>query len=374
MILGIDASRANHTQKSGVEWYAFFVIQELKKIIPQSWQVILYTDIKLEGEIAELPQNWTQKVLKWPPRRLWTQLRLSIEMIQRPPDILFIPAHVPPLLHPKRTIMVVHDVAAIHFPQSYNHFERWYSVVSARYAVKNLPAVIVPCQFTKNDLLKLEPKINSDKIKIIHLGVNPIFLDKSILNCHSDESQNPGPKDKNYLLYIGRLEEKKNTKRLVEAFTLAKQKGLTQRLILVGKPGHGYEAVKEAIDKSSARDSIQQIPWLAENELVSIMRGASLFVFPSLFEGFGLPILEAFAAGVPVLTSTAGSLPEIGGDAAEYVDPLDVDAIAAGMIELTQNNHRREELIAKGLQRVQEFSWKKTAEETFAVFKNLICS
>src|SRR3989338_3186239 len=115
MIIGIDASRANHKQKTGVEWYAWFIIQELKKIIPDTVTVDLYSGVPLVGTLAEPPQNWTQRILKRPLKRFWTQIRLSLKMIpstrsdlselaQGKPDVLFIPAHVPPLIHPKKTM------------------------------------------------------------------------------------------------------------------------------------------------------------------------------------------------------------------------------------------------------------------------------
>lgn len=365
MIIGIDASRANHEKKSGVEWYAFFIIQELKKIIPSDVRVILYSDVALIGDLAVLPQNWTQKILKWPPHRFWTQIRLSREMVLHPVDVLFIPAHVPPLIHPKNTVMMVHDVAAIHFPETYNWFERWYSIASAKYAVKNLPAVIVPSQSVKDDLLKLESNVNPHKISIIHHGVNPIFFDRSI----PVQLKIP-PED--YILFVGRLEEKKNTKRLVEAFTIAKQRGLTFDLILVGQPGYGYEAIKKSIEASSSKHWIRQIPWLNDTDLVSMMRGAAMFVFPGLSEGFGLPILEAFAAGVPVIASNAGSLPEVGGDAVLYIDPLDVNQLVDAIMKLADNRAERERLIALGTERVKQFSWTKAAQETFDVFESLV--
>ena len=143
MIIGIDASRANEEQKTGVGWYAWHVIQELKHLttLPlnhtttrQPLRVVLYTNKPLMGDLAVLPEGWSEKVLQWFPGRLWTQIRLSFEMLVNPPDVLFIPAHVFPIIHPKKTVMTVHDIAAIKFPESYNWFERWYSVWSAKFA------------------------------------------------------------------------------------------------------------------------------------------------------------------------------------------------------------------------------------------------
>ena len=160
MLIGIDASRANEDEKTGVGWYAWHLIEELKRMehgtlnTEQPARFVLYTLEPLKGELANLPENWTQKVLKWPLKRFWTQIRLSWEMSVNPPDVLFIPAHVFPIIHPKKTVMTVHDTAALRFPKSYNWFERWYTLWSARYAVRKLWKVIVPSHFVKKELLE----------------------------------------------------------------------------------------------------------------------------------------------------------------------------------------------------------------------------
>ncbi|OGH64157.1 MAG: hypothetical protein A2821_02645 [Candidatus Magasanikbacteria bacterium RIFCSPHIGHO2_01_FULL_41_23] len=391
MIIGIDASRANHKQKTGVEWYAWFIIQELKKIIPDTVTVVLYSDVPLVGALAELPQNWTQRILKWPPKRFWTQIRLSLEMIrpstplrvaqgkpfdsaQGKPDVLFIPAHVPPLIHPKKTVMTVHDVAALHFPETYNWFERWYSVASAKYAVKNLPTVIVPSLVVKSDLLTLceqkESRLVGTNIKIIPLGFNPQFsklLSETQLKKIKEKYQLP----EKYILAIGRLEEKKNTARLIAAFAKAVTSGLDTELVLVGNPGHGYEKIARALKISPFKNKIKIIPWAEENDLIGILQAAHIFVFPSLYEGFGLPVLQAFASRVPVIISNVGSLPEVAGDAVLYVDPIIVDELARTMLQLTNDSGLRAELIQRGTQRALQFSWEKCARETWEVLNSL---
>jgi len=156
MKIGIDASRANDEKKTGVGWYAYHVIQQMKKQTPRDVEVILYTNKPLRGDLADLPENWKENILRWPPKRLWTQIRLSLEMLVHRVDVLFVPAHVVPIIRPKKTVMTVHDIAALKFPDSYNWFERWYSVWSARVALKKLWRVITPSEFTKRELEKLE--------------------------------------------------------------------------------------------------------------------------------------------------------------------------------------------------------------------------
>lgn len=368
MIIGIDASRANHQEKTGVEWYAFFVIQELKKILPSDVRIILYSDVPLQGELADLPQNWSSKVLSWRPKRFWTQIRMSYEMLFHTPDILFIPAHVFPLIHPKKTLMTVHDVAAYAFPESYNWFERWYSTWSANYAVQKLWKVIVPSEFTKEELLKTAKNKKQNSIFVVHNGFDEKFLQhstheeiESVLKKYSLQ--------KPYLLSIGRLEEKKNTWRIIKAFEILKQKEEFKNysLVLIGKPGHGYEKVKETLEHSPVKKDILFPGWIGKNDLPALMQGADLFVFPSLYEGFGIPVLEALAAGTPVLTSEGSSLKEVGGEAVFYVDPNNVEAIA-GAISSALSSSQREQKKPQGFERVKAFSWKKCAQEIAELF------
>jgi len=355
MLIGIDASRANQAQKTGVGWYAFHLIQGLKKITPETVRVVLYSDKPLQGELAELPKNWQVKVLHWLPKRLWTQVRLSWEMLWQQPDVLFVPAHVFPFIHPKKTVMTVHDVAAKRFPESYNWFERWYSLWSANYVVKNLWQVLVPSEFTKKEL-------GSDKPKVVAHGYDEKY--KRIEE--SDEVLNKYNLQKPYLMSLGRLEEKKNTKRIVEAFNLIREK-INIKLLLAGGPGHGYEEVKAVIESSPYKKDIITPGWVEEVDLPYLLKAAEVLVFPSLYEGFGLVILEAFACGTPVIASQGNSLAEVGEGAAVYVDPDKAQEISQAVLDLLSNEELRLLKIKQGYERLEQFSWEKCAQETLAV-------
>lgn len=371
MIIGIDASRANQDNKTGVGWYAYHLIQSLKQL-PRDNNVtfVLYTDKPLTGELAELPEGWSAKVLRWPPRRLWTQLRLSWEMLLHRPDVLFVPAHVPPLIHPKKTVMTLHDVAALRFPESYNWFERWYTTWSAKFALKNLWKIIVPTTFIKKQLLEHFSSAQQEKITPIHHGVSSTFAAHysaeevaTVLKKYSITSP--------FILSIGRLEHKKNSTRIIQAFDTiqaTKQQELT--LVLVGKPGHGYEEVAHAIEHSPNKEHILNLGWVAQKDLPIILQAAEVFVFPSLYEGFGLPVLEAFAAQTPVIAAKGHSLEEVGGNAVHYVNPQDVSDIAAGIALLREDKHLSNTLIEKGTNRLAQFSWEACAKKTMDILSS----
>ncbi|MBU1895262.1 glycosyltransferase family 4 protein [Patescibacteria group bacterium] len=368
MKIGIDASRANEKKKTGVSWYAFHLIQELKKIIPDNVQVVLYSRESLQGELVNLPDNWTQKVLKWPPKKFWTQIRLSWEMMFHRPDVLFVPAHVFSIIHPKKTVMTVHDVAAVKFPESYNWFERWYSVWSARVALKKLWRIIVPTNFVATELKKQETrnKKQKDNIFAVHHGYDKRYKKIEDEAKIVDVLEKYGIK-KPFIMTIGRIEEKKNTKRIVEAFDELRIKNYELRLVLVGKPGHGYEKVQATIGQSEFKDDIITPGWVDEEDLSYLINSAEVFVFPSLYEGFGIPVLEAMACGTPVVASKGSSLEEVGGEAVLYVDPKSVENIAETIKQLIDNKELREEKIKLGFERVKEFSWKKCAEKTLKI-------
>lgn len=370
MIIGIDASRANQNQRTGVEEYAFQLIQNWKTIIPEDVRVILYTDQPLQGELAKLPINWTEKVLRWSPRRLWTQIRLSWEMLWYAPDVLFIPAHVFPIIHPRKTVMTVHDIAAARFPETYNWFERWYSLWSAQYAVKKLWQVIVPSEFVKQEILDVFSLSNNDKIKIIPHGFDKNFIDaKNILD--SSQRENKLKKyniSRPFIMSVGRLEDKKNTVGIIEAFAELKNPDL--KLVLIGKPGYGYDKVQEAVQKSLNKESIIIPGWVSKSDLPSLMSLAEVFVFPSLYEGFGLPILEAFACGVPVIASQGNCLAEVGGEACIYVDPKDKNSLTKAIEKVLLDPDLKNKMIIHGEDRLKKFSWDKSARETWDIVKS----
>jgi len=309
MILGIDASRANVREKTGVEWYAWRIIQELKKIVPPEVRVILYSREPLEGTLAELPPAWESKIIKTPGSRLWTQYGLSFEMLRNRPDVLFVPAHVIPLIHPP-TVMTVHDVGSERHPESYSFFQRLYHRWSTRYALRHARCVITPSRFTAQEICGIFGHPHCE-LQVIHLGINVSDQPQD-----SDVAGPPAtvPRDP-YVLHIGRLGYKKGTMDLIRAFEIVKEDRAhaSLRLVLMGGVGHRYQEVEKAINNSSYREYIHRLGWLPEADKRRLLRSAHIFVFPSKYEGFGVPILEAAAYGVPVVARRVGSLPEIAG-------------------------------------------------------------
>lgn len=377
MLIGIDASRANLSEKTGVEWYSWHLIENLKKQsiknatgeTEKNIRFVLYSYKPLAGDLAKLPKNWTEKVLRWPPKKFWTQIRLSWEMFCHPPDVLFVPSHVFPIIHPAKTAMTIHDVAASKFPKSYSLFQGWYTIWAAKYAIHHLWRVITPSIFTKKELSEISKmglKEIEGKVRVIQHGYDKQYkkiYDKIALDQVLEKYKIKRP----FFLNVGRLEERKNTKRIIQAFNHLSHNAKSENynLVLVGNPGHGYEEVARAIDESPYKDRIIRLGWIKTEDIVGLMNVAEVFVFTSLHEGFGLPVLEAMACGTPIVASRGSCTEELAQDACVYVDPSDIWSITQGISEILKNNELRNVLIKKGLARVQNFSWEKCATDTY---------
>ncbi len=364
--IGLDGSRAFLKYRTGIEEYSYQVIKNLRQVIPEEVQVFLYVRKKLrirKGKLTflypeidfDLPPNWSLVGI-WAPR-FWTQIGLSLQMFFVPVETLFVPAHTLPIIGAKRNIVTVHGLEYEVSPQSYSFLERLYMKVSIRYSCWEADVVIAVSENTKQDLVRLY-QTPEEKIQVIGEG----FLEK---NISSRDSVNKEP----YLLFVGRIEERKNVARIIEAFEILKEKyQRKEQLILVGKPGHGYEKVQKKVEKSVYRTQIQERGYVSEEEKQALFQNASVFIFPSLYEGFGLPVLEAQAVGVPVVTSSTSSLPEVGREGALYVDPLSAESIALGIQKVLIMNAEEKSILQKKMQdNLKRFSWEKCAREIGSV-------
>ena len=360
--IGLDGSRAFLKYRTGIEEYSYQVIKNLRQAIPEETNVFLYVRKKLrirKGRLAfiypeidfTLPSNW-KLVGIWAPR-FWTQIGLSLEMVFSPVDTLFVPAHTLPIIGGRRNVVTVHGLEYEVSPESYSFLERLYMRFFIRYSCWEADTVIAVSENTKQDLMKLY-QTPEERIKVIGEGY--------IANLQpTTYNLQPIP----YILFIGRIEERKNVVRIVEAFEMLKEKyQRKEQLILVGKPGYGYEKIQKKVEGNTYQAEIQEKGYVTKEEKQTLLQNALVFVFPSLYEGFGLPVLEAQAAGVPVVTSSTSSLPDVGGEGALYVDPLSSESIAKGIHKaLTLDEEDRDVLQEKMKENLKRFSWEKCSKE-----------
>ncbi|MBL7022084.1 glycosyltransferase family 4 protein [Patescibacteria group bacterium] len=356
MIIGLEASRANKKQKTGTEWYAWHLFEQFKEI-DQDNSFIIYHNNDLTDDLAEAPANFLFKQIKWPFRKFWTHICLSFELLLHPVDKLFF-SNAVPLITRGEVIATIHDLGFIKNPELYHPLERVYQKVSHNIAIKRADKILAISEATKADIIKYYPKAES-KIKVIYNGwddkeFKPITEDKKQFIKHKYNLPD------RYLLYIGRIETKKNIQNLVKGFNTIKDSSWP--LVLAGRPGnYGFDEIKKLAGNNKKIIFLGYIP---QEDYKLLIGAASIFVFPSKFEGFGIPILEAMGSGVPVLCSDIPVLHEVGGDAAVFFDPDSVEDIAMNIDMLIRGSAKRQELIKLGLDKSREFSWEKCAKET----------
>ena len=366
MLIGIDASRAGRARRTGVERYCLEIIRALLDL-PQAaahrWR--LYVD-RVPNEVpANLPAHAEICVL--PAQRLWTHLALRREVLSRPPDVLFVPGHVIPFVWPATklppAVVTVHDLGYLDYPDAHTWAQRAYLTWSTRWSTWAATRVIAISRTTATEL-HARLGVPADKLTVVYEAAAPLPT-PSAVDIQATRARYGLARP--YALYVGTIQPRKNIARLLAAHAALTRTGDPGfDLALVGAPGWRSDAL---IAQAAAQDRVHLLGYTPDADLPALLAGATCFVFPSLYEGFGLPVLEAQSLGVPVMTSHNSALPEIAGDAALLVDPTDVDAIARAMLQVSADDALRRRLIAAGYANVQRFSWTKAAAETLAVLE-----
>jgi glycosyltransferase involved in cell wall biosynthesis len=392
VLIGVDASRAVSAQRTGTETYSLHLIRSLIGL-KSGHRFRLYTNglppatlsaksrafggaksravVGVEAQLLDRAEPGAVQVRSIPFPRLWTHVRLSMEVLLHPPDVLFVPAHVLPLLHPVRTVTTVHDMGFLYYPDAHRRSDRHYLAWTTSWNARRSTAVIADSLATKADLVR-EYGIAPSKVHVVYLGRDGALAplrEAGLLQSVQARYGIPG----RYLLYVGTLQPRKNLRRIVEGFArLVAAGGMDGiQLVLAGKRGWLYDDLFALVEREGLGGRVLFPGYVDETDLAALYSGAIGYVFPSLYEGFGIPVLEAQACGVPVMTSNNSSLPEVAGDAALLVDPHDVDAIAEGMLRLATDEALRAALIERGFANVRRFSWEKCARETLAVLEGV---
>jgi glycosyltransferase involved in cell wall biosynthesis len=367
MKIGLEAERANLPNPTGVERYAAELIKNLAKLDSRN-EYVLYFRTPPQEWFYHLPKNFSIKVMPFP--KFWTQLRLSWEMMMHPVDVLVITASALPIWHPKKSIATVHDVAWKLYPDAFTPFMRRYLEWSAWHAVKNAYRVLAVSQSSKNDLIKFY-QAPADKIVVTHLGLDGSFKPMSYAEVQPVLDKY-GLVYEKYALFVGTIQPRKNIERLVESFhQLRKENHIEEKLTIFGGRGWLWEPIVKKIKMMGLDGSIKYFDYAPHEDLPYIYAGARLLTLPALYEGFGLPPLEAMASGVPVVVSNVSSLPEVTGDAGRLVDPNSVDSIAEGLLEVLTDKDLRDQMIVKGLEQAKKFTWENTARKTLEVIESL---
>lgn len=368
MLIGFDASRANKKERSGVEWYSYHLLKQLYKL-DQINSYFLYTPISLSADLKSLPENFKEKKLSWPFKRFWTQARLSWEILLNRPEMLFVPAYIFPIFLGKKNIIVWPDVGHKHFPECYSKSQLKVIEYGLKRAAGLADKIITISEFSKQELIKYY-KIDPLKIAVTYLGYDEkMFYPRNSAEISRIKIQYNLKKP--YLLCVGRLAKRKNLENLIEAYNAVRRNYHQEiDLVLVGGKDFGYQAILDKISQSPYHESIKILGYVLERDLPAIFSGAECLVHPSLYEGFGLTVLEAMACGCLAVCSNSGSLPEIAQDAALYFNPRNHTEISKKVLSALSDNRLKGELVQKGYDRIKYFGWEKCARETLSVFNS----
>ncbi len=358
-------------ERTGVDTYAYNLIENMIKI-GKSKDLYLIHYHKANDQIY---QKDHEVIVPKIPFKLTNILGLPYAINKINMDVLHIPAHwhtqiLPFFLNIKvKKVLTIHDLTPILFPETHTKQTvlLWNSTLKL---IKNkIDIIIADSQNTKSDCMRLL-KVHEEKIKVIYLAADKIYkpLDDKRGKI-MEELRRTYNINSNFILYVGTLEKRKNIPNLIKAFYKLKKRGINPKLVVVGKKGWKYNEIFETMENLNLQKDIIFTGYVPKEDLVKFYNLADVFIYPSLYEGFGLPPLESVACGTPVIASNTSSLPEVVGDAGIMVNPYDVDELVDKMYEVLTNDGLRDELSKKGLERAKLFSWEKTAKETWNVYE-----
>ncbi len=328
----------------------------------------------LPPDLSTLPTNTLS--LSTRPWRLLAalsqHLNLGLDRWLPRCEVFHATEHLLPRLKDARTVLTVHDLIYRLFPDYHLPLNKWFLNLFMPLFVRRADAIIAVSQCTKNDLMR-HYDVAPEKITVIYEGVDARFrpiTDRDALAAVRARYSLP----QRYILYVGTLEPRKNLPTLLEAYaTLQAQSPIPDlQLVIVGRRGWLYESFFQRLRELNLEDQVILLGFIPDEDLPAVYSGADLFVFPSLYEGFGLPPLEAMACGTPVVSSDTSSLPEVVGEAGLMVDPHDVRALTEAIERALTDRHLRAELRARGLEQASRFTWEKTARQTLKVYRNVV--
>jgi glycosyltransferase involved in cell wall biosynthesis len=301
-------------------------------------------------------------------RILWEQTILPLKLLTKRIDLYHGPAFVVPFAKSCPRVVTIHDASFRLTPERHSHQRRFYYRAIVPTVMHASDGIITVSRSAKTDLLDVAA-VPQDKVSVIPLGVDPQFQPITAPHLLERIRCKYGlPRD--FILFVGMIEPRKNLEALVDAY-LADSLSARFDLVLAGSLGWGYSDLLRKVTASGAADRIRLPGYVDAADLPALYSAASLFAYPSFYEGFGLPVLEAMACGTPVVTSSVSSLPEVAGTAALLADPHDCNALAGALCDILNSAKLHAELSRRGLDRAKSFTWARTAEKTLAVYRRI---
>ncbi len=358
MRIAIDASRCTVQRVTGTENYAIQLVRALIRLNTVHHLTLYFRDQPRPDLFPDSPLAEKQVI---PFGRVWTHLRFASALYQDKPDVTFVPAHTLPFIFPGLAIATVHDLGFKYFPQAHPASQRLYLDLTTRYSANRANFILADSQATADDLHAFYGT-SPAKIRVVYPGVDkPVVGDIEAVRRKYKLPER-------YFLFIGTLQPRKNIARLVQAYALWRREHPTDltALVLAGGQGWLYDPAWTA-----DVEGIHLTGYIDDADKGALYAGALALVFPSLYEGFGFPVLEAMSCGTPVIASNTSSLPELVGDAGLLVDPLNIEAIAAVMSQLSDDETLCQNFRQRGYQQVEKFTWATAAAQLLNALETL---
>jgi glycosyltransferase involved in cell wall biosynthesis len=359
-------------QRTGIDNYLYNIVQEMVKA-NESRDISL---IHFQRSNDEIYQKVNDVIIDSFPYNIINPFKLSKSLKELQIDIFHLPSHMVPQISPffinpqVKKVLTVHDLIPLIFHKNLPYFYKlWIPTLKL---IKNRPdCIITDSMNTRNDLINYL-NIPEDKIKVIPLAPNSDFKFMSNKSTINDEIKVKYNISSPFILYVGTVEQRKNIFLLIKSFYKLLKKGNQYKLVLIGIPGHGFKEISKTVKLLGISKNVIFLGYVPHDDLIKFYNAADLFVFPSLYEGFGLPPLEAMACGSPVIASNTSSLPEVIGDAGVLLAPDDEDGFTENMYQILTNEDMKTEMRKRSLKRAKMFSWEKTANKTWEVYEEVL--
>ena len=363
MKIGIDC-RLHYYNRAGIGRYIRNLVREFPECATDEMELVLFQSRRERERLSQASALRCRKLVT-PAHHRWERWLLASEIAPRSVDVLHSPDHVAPNRFGWQSVVTVCDLAFLAHPEAYSSASLLYYTQIFR-TLTEAARVITISDFTRQEVLN-RVSIAPEKVVTTPLAVDPGYYPRKQADCDAVGNRLETPDS--YLLVVGTIEERKNLERLLAGYASLPRKD-RPHLVFAGGRGYHYDRVLEAVQEHRLEDFVKFLGYVDEADLPMLYTRAVALLYPSRYEGFGLPILEAMACGCPVVTSNCGSMAEVAGDAAILVDPNSAESIAHGIASLLASPSLREALIAKGNARVQEFSWRTAAEQTLDVYRS----
>lgn len=364
MNIAIQASDLDHSRIDGTRVYLSELLYRFGKLAPEEEFTLYHQRAFNQALTPPHFSHYREKKIPFPWG--WMQTRFAWTLFKDMPEKLFLPIQAAPFFVRKATevIVTVHDLAFKYFPETFPRKDLWKLNCLLNWAVKRADKIMAVSHSTKKDLIKFFPELPPKRIRVIHHGFSSRFEESLEDTLLQEKLHTFHLASKSYVLFVGALQPRKNLIRLIEAFNRAKEKIPEMKLVLAGERAWLAEGIFEAQAKSPFQKDILFTGQVSFETLQALYQGARFFAFPSLYEGFGIPLLEAFASHIPVLTGRNSSLLEVGGEAVLFCNAENVSDMAAKMENLWINEGLQKELVEKGKEQLGKFSWEKCAKES----------